>query len=37
MLVENVGGHAVFMLDAEGFVTEWTGSARRVKGYAPRR
>jgi PAS domain-containing protein len=36
-LVENVGGHAVFMLDAEGFVTEWTGSARRVKGYAPRR
>ena len=23
------------MLDAEGFVTEWTGSARRVKGYAP--
>jgi PAS domain S-box-containing protein len=35
MLVENVGGHAVFMLDAEGFVTEWTGSAQRVKGYAP--
>lgn len=32
-LVENVGDHAVFMLDAEGRVTEWTESARRVKGY----
>ncbi len=34
-LVENVGDHAIFMLDPEGFVTEWTRSAERVKGYAP--
>ena len=34
MLVENVGGHAVFLLDADGLVTEWTASARRVKGYS---
>jgi PAS domain S-box-containing protein len=33
-LVENVGAHAVFLLDADGLVTEWTASARRVKGYA---
>ncbi len=34
-LVENVGDYAIFMLDPEGFVTEWTRSAERVKGYAP--
>ena len=34
-LVENVGDHAIFMLDADGHVTEWTESAERVKGYAP--
>ena len=33
-LVENVGGHAIFMLDAGGVVTGWTESAERVKGYA---
>ena len=33
-LVENVADHAIFMLDAQGYVTEWTGSARRVKGYS---
>src|SRR5215211_2882007 len=32
-LVENVGAHAVFLLDKEGVVTEWTASAQRVKGY----
>jgi PAS domain S-box-containing protein len=31
-LVENVGDHAIFMLDADGRVTEWTRSAERVKG-----
>jgi PAS domain S-box-containing protein len=33
-LVENVGGHAIFMLDADGYVTEWTRGAERVKGYS---
>ena len=32
-LVENVGDHAIFMLDADGFVTEWPEGAERVKGY----
>ena len=32
-LVENVGGHAIFMLDPDGIITEWTEGARRVKGY----
>ena len=36
-LVENVADHAIFMLDAEGTITEWTEGARRLKGYAPRR
>jgi PAS domain S-box-containing protein len=33
-LVENVADHAIFMLDAEGTITEWTEGARRLKGYA---
>ena len=33
-LVENVADHAIFMLDAEGTITEWTEGARKVKGYA---
>ena len=33
-LVENVGDHAIFMLDSDGYVTQWTESAERVKGYA---
>ena len=33
-LVENVADHAIFMLDAEGAITEWTEGARRLKGYA---
>ena len=33
-LVENVADHAIFMLDAEGIITEWTEGARRVKGYS---
>jgi PAS domain S-box-containing protein len=32
-LVENVADHAIFMLDAEGTITEWTDGARRLKGY----
>jgi PAS domain S-box-containing protein len=34
MLVENVSDHAIFMLDPDGVVTEWTEGARRMKGYA---
>jgi PAS domain S-box-containing protein len=33
-LVGNVADHAIFMLDAEGTITEWTEGARKVKGYA---
>jgi PAS domain S-box-containing protein len=33
-LVENVSDYAIFMIDADGIVTEWTEGARRVKGYA---
>jgi PAS domain S-box-containing protein len=29
-----VADHAIFMLDPDGMVTEWTRSAERVKGYA---
>src|SRR3712207_2999097 len=33
-LVENIRDYAIFMLDADGVVTEWTEGAKRVKGYA---
>jgi PAS domain S-box-containing protein len=33
-LVENVSEHAIFMLDPDGVVTEWTEGARKVKGYS---
>lgn len=32
-LVENVRDYAIFMLDADGFVIEWTDGAARVMGY----
>ena len=32
-LVENIRDYAIFMLDAEGVVTEWSEGARQVKGY----
>ena len=32
-LIQNVQDYAIFMLDANGFVTEWTAGAQRVKGY----
>jgi len=34
-LVENVPDYAIFLLDADGRITEWPEGARRVKGYAP--
>jgi PAS domain S-box-containing protein len=33
-LVENVGDHAIFMIDPHGIVTEWTAGAGRVQGYS---
>jgi two-component system CheB/CheR fusion protein len=32
-LVQNVRDYAIFMIDAQGVVTEWTEGAERVKGY----
>ena len=33
LLVEAVTDYAIFMLDADGFVTSWNAGARRFKGY----
>lgn len=33
MLVEHVSDYAIFMLDAEGFVTTWNDGARQITGY----
>jgi len=34
LLVEGVVDYAIFMLDPEGFVTNWNPGAQRIKGYA---
>ncbi|HUH83450.1 MAG TPA: ATP-binding protein [Stellaceae bacterium] len=34
LLVEGVVDYAIFMLDREGFVTNWNAGAQRIKGYA---
>jgi PAS domain S-box-containing protein len=34
-LVQNIVDYAIFMLDADGLVTEWPEGAQHVKGYAP--
>lgn len=33
ILVEAVTDYAIYMLDADGFVTSWNAGARRLKGY----
>jgi PAS domain S-box-containing protein len=33
LLVEGVKDYAIFMLDADGYVTTWNEGARRIKGY----
>ncbi len=33
VLVENVRDYAIFLLDANGIITEWTAGAERVQGY----
>jgi len=36
LLIEGVGGHAIFMLDVNGRVASWNVGAQRIKGYAAR-
>jgi PAS domain S-box-containing protein len=33
ILVESVEDYAIFLLDAEGFITTWNQGAQRIKGY----
>ena len=35
ILIQGVTDYAIFMLDAEGRVTNWNAGAQRIKGYAP--
>ena len=35
LLVQGVTDYAIYMLDAEGVVTNWNAGAQRIKGYAP--
>src|SRR5688572_14061757 len=34
MLVQGVTDYAIYMLDTEGFVTNWNAGAQRIKGYS---
>ena len=34
LLVESVVDYAIFMLDADGYVTSWNAGAQRIKGYS---
>ncbi len=34
MLVQGVTDYAIYMLDTEGFVTNWNAGAERIKGYS---
>ena len=36
LLVQSVVDYAIFMLDAEGHVTNWNPGAERIKGYKPK-
>ena len=35
LMVDNIRDHAVFFLDADGYITDWTDSAQRMDGYSP--
>jgi PAS domain S-box-containing protein len=35
ILVQGVTDYAIFMLDPEGYVTNWNAGAQRIKGYKP--
>ena len=34
-IIQNIHDYAIYAVDAEGYITEWTDGARQVKGYAP--
>lgn len=34
-LIEGVTDYAIYMLDPQGYVTNWNSGAQRIKGYAP--
>jgi PAS domain S-box-containing protein len=34
LLVQGVADYAIFMLDTDGYVTNWNAGAQRIKGYA---
>lgn len=34
-ILQNIQGYAIYVVDPEGVVTEWTDGARRIKGYEP--
>jgi PAS domain S-box-containing protein len=33
LLIQNLGEYAIYMLDADGFVSTWSPGARRIQGY----
>lgn len=35
-ILQNIQGYAIYAVDPEGRVTEWTDGAQRIKGYEPR-
>ena len=35
LLVQSVTDYAIFMLDAQGYVSSWNAGAERIKGYTP--
>src|SRR5580704_70160 len=35
LLIDAITDYAIYMLDAEGFVTTWNTGAERIKGYNP--
>lgn len=34
-ILQNIQGYAIYAVDPEGRVTEWTAGAKRIKGYEP--
>lgn len=34
-LLQNIQGYAIYAVDPDGLVTDWTDGAQRIKGYAP--
>ena len=36
LLIQGVSDYAIYMLDPEGYVTNWNAGAERIKGYTER-